>query len=180
MTAGHPQRQADQQGEPGHGRGLPRGDRDQLSAQQPERPEDGEVVTAPAYAVALDTPLRVRRTEWTLAGEYRHFERFDIGIMPLPDNRRSLGKASYKALQYMAAAIPPVASPVGTNAECIEAGSTGFLPRSDDEWFDDLCRLIDDPGLRQEVGDRGRQMVQERFSVTRWYGPFRAALEGRS
>ena len=138
-----------------------------------------EVVTAPAYRVTLDTSLPVRSLDWNLADQYHYFERFDIGIMPLPDNRRSLGKASYKALEYMAAAIPPVVSPVGMNAKIIEPGSTGFLPLSDDEWFDVLSRLIQSPHLRQEVGDRGREMVQRHFSVERWYPAFRSALEGR-
>lgn len=137
-----------------------------------------DVVTADVYRVALDVKMAVRQRAWTLADEYRSFDSIDIGIMPLPDNQRSKGKASYKILEYMAAQIPPVASPVGTNVDVIEHGVTGFLPRSDDEWFDSLSLLIRDPALRQRIGSRARDMVSDRFSVSRWYGPFRDVLVG--
>jgi hypothetical protein len=139
-----------------------------------------EVVTAEVYRVALDVAMPVRQRTWTLADEYRAFDSIDVGIMPLPDNARSRGKASYKILEYMAAQIPPVASPVGTNASVIEPGVTGFLPRSDDEWFDALDRLVRDPALRQCLGERGREMVRAQYSVDRWYPAFRDALEGRA
>jgi hypothetical protein len=41
----------------------------------------------------------------------------DIGLAPLPDNRFTRGKCSFKVLEYSCAGLPVVASPIGTNAE---------------------------------------------------------------
>jgi len=139
-----------------------------------------EIVTAAASGLTLDVPLTTTLLNWELEREHAYFERFDIGLMPLPDNRRSQGKASYKALEYMASQVPVVASPVGTNRDTIEHGTTGFLAGSDDEWVEALSRLIDDHRLRQRLGERGREMVQAHYSVERWYPSFRDALEGRA
>ena len=139
-----------------------------------------EVITSSAYRVHLDTPLAVRHVTWDLAHEFAFFDRFDIGIMPLPDNERSRGKASYKALEYMAAGVPVVASPVGMNTAVVAPGVTGYLASSEHEWFEALCTLIDSPATRQAIGGRGRAFVAERFAVDVCYPRFKAALFGGS
>lgn len=137
------------------------------------------VVTAPVYRVTLDVPIAVRQMDWVLEDEHRYFEHIDIGIMPLPENRRSLGKASYKLIEYMASQIPCVASPVGTNREVLGDGDAGLLAASIDDWYDALCRLIEDRALRQRLGDRGRAIAAARYDVHRWFGPFVGVLTGR-
>ena len=136
------------------------------------------VITSPAYRVRLNTPLAVTHVDWELAREFAFFDEFDIGIMPLPDNERSRGKASYKALQYMAAGIPVVASPVGMNRDVIAPGATGYLPADETEWVRALSTLIDDADLRRAMGARGRCVVVDRFAVEAWYPRFKAALFG--
>ena len=55
--------------------------------------------------------------------------RGDVGIAPTPTDRWTLGKCGFKIVQYMAAGLPVIASPVGANAELVVPGGTGLLPR---------------------------------------------------
>ena len=53
---------------------------------------------------------------WKLAEQEQVLANLDIGVMPLEDSPWSRGKCAYKLLQYMAAELPVVASPVGMNS----------------------------------------------------------------
>jgi len=90
---------------------------------------------------------------------------FDIGIMPMPDEEWALGKCALKALQYMAAGLPTVASAIGANREVIEHGRNGLLAATMEEWLESLRALIRDPGLRHRLGTAGRRTVEERYSM---------------
>jgi glycosyltransferase involved in cell wall biosynthesis len=97
---------------------------------------------------------------WQLMEEAKVFGRFAIGIMPLPDGEYTRAKAGFKLLQYMAAGVPVVASPVGVNRELVEQSRSGFLASSTAEWEDALRRLAGDPDLRQTLGRNGRAFVE--------------------
>lgn len=89
----------------------------------------------------------------------------NIGLAPLPDNPFTRGKCSFKVLEYSAAGMPVVASPVGTNAEHVRDNITGFLASSADEWISRIAQLIENPQLREEMGSRGREFARE-FDVS--------------
>ena len=91
-----------------------------------------------------------------------------IGIMPLADDEWARGKCGLKLLQYMAAGIPSVASPVGVNKEIISDGVNGFLALSEDEWYKRLLKLCNDPELRRRMGDAGRKTVEGEYSIDIW------------
>jgi len=135
-----------------------------------------QVVTSLAYRPRLRTALPVQHVEWALARETDYFAEFDIGIMPLTDNERSRGKAAYKALEYMAAGVPVVASPVGVNPDVIADGVNGFLAAGEDEWVDRLSILVDDPEIRGRFGGRGRALVERSFDSCAWYPRFKEAV----
>ena len=101
---------------------------------------------------------------------------FDIGLMPLTDDEWSKGKCGLKLLQYMAMSVPAVASPVGVNCDIIEDGEDGFLAQSEREWEEKLSRLIDDRGLREEMGRKARMKVEKRYSVRAIFPQFLGAL----
>jgi glycosyltransferase involved in cell wall biosynthesis len=107
---------------------------------------------------------------WSPEIEITQAATFDIGLMPVPDNRFALGKCGFKALQYMALGIPAVCSPVGVNRDIIHEGVDGFLPRTRDDWFQAIARLIKDPFLRETIGHGGRRRVEEAFSL-KLHGP---------
>lgn len=102
---------------------------------------------------------------WTESGEVEAILQMDIGIMPLPDNEWERGKCAYKLIQYMACGLPVVASPVGMNKEVVRHGENGFLASGSEEWKEGLLTLIRDVGLRKKMGEKGFELVQERFTL---------------
>ena len=73
-------------------------------------------------------------------------------------------------LEAMAAGLPVVASDVGGLAEVVIEGETGFLvpPGEPGSLADRLGRLVDDPELREALGQAGRRRAEERFSLPGW------------
>ena len=104
---------------------------------------------------------------WSPGTEAAEVAAFDIGIMPMPDEEWARGKCALKALQYMAAAVPTVASAIGANREVIEHGRDGLLPSTEPEWLECITKLVDDPDLRRRMGLAGRRTVEERYSMRR-------------
>ncbi len=103
---------------------------------------------------------------WTKDHEIQDLASFDIGIMPLTDDIWAQGKCGFKALQYMALNIPPLASPVGVNTQIIENGKTGFLCQTPQDWEKNIVQLIDNQELRIKIGRQARQKVETQYSVT--------------
>jgi glycosyltransferase involved in cell wall biosynthesis len=116
-------------------------------------------------AAAADAFPGLDLVEWSEAREVDEVRAMDIGVMPLPDDIWALGKCGYKLIQYMACALPVVASPVGVNSEIVSPGENGFLATGEAEWRDSLLRLIDDPGLRRTFGAAGRRRIEQSYSL---------------
>jgi glycosyltransferase involved in cell wall biosynthesis len=69
-------------------------------------------------------------------------------------------------LEYMAAGLPVVATDVGGLPEIVRDGETGFLvgPRDPAALAERVGRLLADPALGREMGERGRRRQRELFS----------------
>lgn len=102
---------------------------------------------------------------WSEDTEAAQLRRLDVGVMPLPDEPWARGKCGYKLVQYMASALPVVASPVGINNMLVEAGANGFLAESAAEWKACLERLIADVTLRKRMGRMGRTKVEQAYCL---------------
>jgi glycosyltransferase involved in cell wall biosynthesis len=101
---------------------------------------------------------------WSLNEENERIGEMDIGIMPLPGTEYARSKGGYKLLQYMSGGIPCVASPVGINSSIIRPGVNGYLASNENEWFELLERLLNDPALRSQLGNQGRNDAIELYS----------------
>jgi hypothetical protein len=66
----------------------------------------------------------------------------------------------------MAVGLPVVASPVGMNCQVVRQGVNGFLAESPDAWREALASLAKDPDLRRRMGEAGRAMVAEDYSLS--------------
>src|SRR5437588_9684024 len=95
----------------------------------------------------------------------------------MPDEPWAYGKSGLKALQYAALGIHTVATALAANYRVVKDGETGFLVRTDAEWLEKLIRLIDDPGLRQQMGCSARTHVEDHYSVHANRRTYRAILE---
>jgi glycosyltransferase involved in cell wall biosynthesis len=109
--------------------------------------------------------VRVVNIPWTLGGQAAEIAGFDIGVMPLPKNSYTEGKCSYKALQYMAAAVPVVATNWGYNCHVINDGETGFLADDNDQFYAKMRSLIESLGLAETIGKQGRALIEREYSV---------------
>jgi glycosyltransferase involved in cell wall biosynthesis len=109
--------------------------------------------------------LEVEALPWKEEYEVAVITRFDIGLYPLPNEKWVYGKSGLKALQYMAAGVPVVATAIGTNFRIIENNVNGFLAKTDDEWINYLSQLISDESLRKRIGQKGAEIVENKFSV---------------
>jgi glycosyltransferase involved in cell wall biosynthesis len=122
--------------------------------------------------------VEVRLIPWRTETEATSLLEFDIGIMPLPDDDWSRFKCGFKLIQYMAAGLPAVASPVGVNPQIVEPGVTGELAGTTAEWVAKLSGLLGDVERRRRFGLAGRRRVEERYSVQANWARWRGAVLG--
>ena len=109
--------------------------------------------------------IEIEALSWKESYEIDVISRFDIGLYPLPDKQWVYGKSGLKALQYMAAGIPTVATAIGTNFRIMENNVNGFLVKSESEWIEALKLLMKDEALRKRIGAKGREIVEKKFSI---------------
>jgi len=112
-------------------------------------------------ATELGVEDRLRITGWT-ADARSHLSRFDIFALP------SLWEGMpLSILEAMHAGLPVVASAVGSVAEAVADGDTGYVVAPSDQLALKVCltRLCDDPELRGRMGRRGSAVASERFTA---------------
>ena len=111
------------------------------------------------------TPLPIDFIPWSVAGEGVALVQGDIGIAPTPCDKFTLGKCGFKIIQYMAAGLPVVASPVGANARLVAEGQTGFLANDLAGWTRAIVALAQEGQLRARMGAAGRQRILDEYTV---------------
>jgi len=110
-------------------------------------------------------PAQVECMRWTESTEVAAIQGMDVGIMPLGDTEASRGKCSFKMLQYMACGLPSVVSAVGMNIEVARLGNCSVTVRDGGEWVDALIALLNSSEQRRSMGQIGREVIEQRFSV---------------
>lgn len=118
----------------------------------------------------------ITRVEWTLARAARALTEHDIGIMPLADTAYERGKCAYKLLEYGAARLPAVASPVGVNGDIIDRAGMQRPVHSED-WYRSLHGICTAPPAdRRSIATRLHDVVVREFSFSRWLPVWRAGV----
>jgi N-acetyl-alpha-D-glucosaminyl L-malate synthase BshA len=83
-------------------------------------------------------------------------------VLLLPSEQESFGLA---ALEAMACEVPVIASHVGGIPEVVTDGETGFLSSVGDldKMATDVVRLLENEGMRREMGRRARESAISRY-----------------
>jgi glycosyltransferase involved in cell wall biosynthesis len=99
---------------------------------------------------------------------------FDVGVLS-----SSSEGLSNSLIEYAAAGISTVATDVGGNREIVEDGLTGFVvpPQAETLMAERIVELLQNPGKRRTMGEKGRTLVQTKFAQDRileqYYGFYR-------
>jgi hypothetical protein len=122
-------------------------------------------------STALDGIGEVRRDELpAFSAAYRFFFH--------PIRYTSFGMAVCEAMMV---GLPVVALATTEMPTVIENGRSGLVDTSVDRLIDGMRTLLREPGLARELGDAGRAIARERFSMGRfereWTAAFRDAME---
>jgi glycosyltransferase involved in cell wall biosynthesis len=133
----------------------------------------------PLSSVGMNTPIRfvviggnapiipfveVVEIAWNEQTEIDLINSFDVGVMPLPDNDWARGKCAFKLIQYMACAVPVIASPVGANIDLISSNN-GLLASTSQEWIAAIYYYINNKEKRFKIGNAGRERIKKNYSL---------------
>ena len=102
---------------------------------------------------------------WDIKTVGKNISRFDVGIMPLPDEPFERGKSGYKLLQYFASSLPVVASNIGANNEIVDNEINGFLCKTSEDWIKAFETLHCNPELRYKMGKQGYEKVLKLYNA---------------
>lgn len=105
--------------------------------------------------------MKVEKCPWSLKTQVPDLLSSDIGLAPLPDNCFTRGKCGFKMLQYFAAGLPVIASPVGVNETFIKESGAGLLASTPSQWKDAIEKMIKDIALYRQLGENGKQFVKK-------------------
>jgi len=109
-------------------------------------------------------------------------QNWDISIAPLTDDPFNRAKSHIKFLESSMKSIPVVASKVYPYVEpihgtpVIQHGKTGLLS-TNDKWYANLVKLIDNPALRLEMGKKARESVLKNWSADKQIKHWKKALD---
>ena len=108
--------------------------------------------------------IEVVEIDWSEHTEIELINSFDVGVMPLPNDDWTRGKCAFKLVQYMACAVPVIASPVGANIDVVNT-DCGLFAETPHQWKDAFSLLRDDPTIRANMGAAGRERVTLHYSL---------------
>lgn len=88
----------------------------------------------------------------------------DIGISPLMNDEFNFYKSQLKWSEYAAMGVPSVVSDLAPY-ECVKEGITGLKAKTEKEFVEKLCLLIDNAKLRKEIANNAYQKNYEDFNL---------------
>lgn len=114
----------------------------------------------------VDLPgVETDRLPWSEAGEVEFFSQVSVGVCPLEDTEWNRGKSGYKIMQYMAAGVPSLVSPVGIATTLVTNGVTGFQCQTEEDWYERVMQLSKEGALRTKMGRSARTEAIEKYDT---------------
>lgn len=105
--------------------------------------------------------MTVDKRRWALETQASDLVECDIGLACMPDDIFTRGKCGFKILQYFAAGLPVIASPVGVNKEFVEQSNAGILAVTDEQWEAAIKKAIVDIDSFRLLGQNGKDFVEK-------------------
>ena len=109
--------------------------------------------------------IKIEFVKWSLDAQNRKIRSFDIGIMPLSADPYSEGKAAYKLIQYLAAGVPSVCSPVGMNLDFCRNDEYAISAEKSEDFAEKILLLVKNCKIRAILSESGKKLVRERFDI---------------
>jgi glycosyltransferase involved in cell wall biosynthesis len=103
----------------------------------------------------------------------RQYQEASVLAIPMFDDIRSIARFPTKLGEYLASGRPVVANKIGEISSSLDDGINAFLPRSGDPgaFGEAIIRLLDDPGVAQAMGRKGRQVAERQFHYANYGVP---------
>jgi glycosyltransferase involved in cell wall biosynthesis len=103
--------------------------------------------------------------KWNKDTEISDLLLFNVGVMPLLDDKWANGKCGFKALQYMALGIPALVSPVGVNTQIVDDGINGFICNNPEDWEKAIRLLLSNRVELERISSNTRKKIEVSYSV---------------
>ena len=103
--------------------------------------------------------------KWNKDTEIDDLLKFNIGIMPLRDDKWAKGKCGFKALQYMSLGIPAMVSNVGVNNQIVSHQENGWVCENVKDWEASIQAVLQSPELSVHLGEKAREAIVKSYSV---------------
>ncbi|MDD5935994.1 MAG: glycosyltransferase [Clostridiales bacterium] len=107
--------------------------------------------------------LRVENHVWSRHGAIELLKHSHVGLMPLQNNKFTLGKAAFKAVQYISAGMPAIVSDVGYCKEVITNDMNGYRVSTMNEWKDAVVALATDEAMYGRYSIAARECWEDKF-----------------
>lgn len=114
--------------------------------------------------------------DWSGETETALLQQSHVGIMPLDDDPFSRGKSGFKLIQYQAAGLPMIASPVGENCHIVEHGANGFLASDTTEWIDAAQKLASSKELYASMSECSKTKSYD-YSIQKYFPIYQAFID---
>jgi len=110
--------------------------------------------------------------EFNLDTFYNEIQTFDIGICPslskiedLADYHKYIRNPN-RIITLLFYGIPSITSPIPQICHDLTEGETALFAVTEEGWYQSLKKLIDNPELRNKIGQAGYKMAVKKFSKT--------------
>jgi len=125
-----------------------------------------ELIAVGHARLALEN-LKVTNIQWSPESEQEQLGRCHVGIVPLPDNPWTRGKAAIKPLLYMSSGLPFIGSRVGVNLRLHDGNRNGFLADTPEEWVTSVRALLGDEEKRLSMARSGIDYMKQNHGKER-------------
>lgn len=121
-------------------------------------------VISDGFIEIKDGFLKIENIKWNRKIALLEIKRSHIGLMPLEETEFTLGKAGFKAVQYISMGIPAIISDVGFNKYVVKSGYNGYLIKNSEEWEKNIYELSTNISLWKEMCKNSKGVTNKRFN----------------